>query len=173
MIAVPRQLFAPAHSAYNRYTIHKRYANPSGISTTQLQHVITPPQMARSYSEKEEGIQKAIGTWHSNPGGPIADIAREFEVSLWALRRRLHRVPSKIEGGGHNKKLTPDGEQAIIQHIQLLEDFEITPRPKFLQSITNSILRTNHTNSSTPPPTMGINWPANFIKRHSELYKQK
>jgi hypothetical protein len=86
---------------------------------------ITPPQMARSYSEKEEGIQKAIGAWYSHPGRPIADIAREFEVSSWALRRRLHGVPSKIEGGGHNKKLTPDGEQAIIQHIQLLEDFGI------------------------------------------------
>jgi Tc5 transposase DNA-binding domain len=129
--------------------------------------------MALSYSEKEAGIQEAIGAWQSNPGRPIADIAREFEVSPWALRRRLHGVPSKIDGGGHNKKLTPDGEQAVIQHIQLLEDFGIALRPKFLRDIANSILRINHIDFSTPPPTVGINWPANFIKRHSELHKQK
>jgi hypothetical protein len=79
---VPRQLFACAHSAYKRYANHKRYVNRPRISTTQLQQVITPPQIALSYSEKEAGIQKAIGTWQSNPGRPIADIAREFEVSL-------------------------------------------------------------------------------------------
>jgi hypothetical protein len=67
-VAVPRQLFACAHSAYNRYAIHKRYANRPRISTSQLQHVITPPKMALSYSEKDAGIQEAIGTWQGNPG---------------------------------------------------------------------------------------------------------
>jgi hypothetical protein len=127
--------------------------------------------MALSYSEKETGIQKALGAWQNNPERPIADIAREFEVSSWALRRRLHGVPSKIEGGGHNKKLTANGEQAIIQHVQLLEEFGIALRPKFLRNIANSILRTNYVDSSTISPTVGINWSANFVKRHSELYK--
>jgi hypothetical protein len=114
---VPRQIFAFAHSAYNPYAIHKRYANRHRISTPQLQRVITPPRMALSYSEKEAGIQEAIGAWQSNPGRPIADIAREFKVSLWALRRRLHGVPSKIDDSEHNKKLTLDREQSVIQHI--------------------------------------------------------
>jgi hypothetical protein len=35
------------------------------------------------------------------------------------------------------------------------------------------MLHINYINFSTPPSTVGINWPANFIKRHSELYKQK
>jgi hypothetical protein len=70
--------------------------------------------MALSYSEKEAGIQEAIGAWQSNPGRPIADIAREFKVSPWALRRRLYGVPSKINGGRYNKKLTSDEEQAVI-----------------------------------------------------------
>jgi transposase-like protein len=127
--------------------------------------------MALSYSDKEAGIQEALGAWQTNPERSIADIAREFGVSLWALRRRLYGVPSKIEGGGQNKKLTPDGEQAIIQHIELLEDFGIALRPKFFRSIANSILRTNHIDSFTSPLTVGINWPANFIKRYPELYK--
>jgi transposase-like protein len=129
--------------------------------------------MALSYSDKEAGIQEALGAWKTNLERSIADIAREFGVSSWALRRRLHGVLSKVEGGGQNKKLTPDGEQAIIQHIELLEDFGIALRPKFLRSIANSILRTNYVDSSTSPPTVGINWPTNFIKRHPELYKQK
>jgi transposase-like protein len=70
--------------------------------------------MALSYSEKKAGIQEVIGAWQSNPGRLIADIAREFEVSPWALRRRLHGIPSKIDGGRHNKKLTPDEKQAVI-----------------------------------------------------------
>jgi transposase-like protein len=88
--------------------------------------------MALSYSEKEAGIQEVIGAWQSNPGRSIADIAREFKVSPWALRRRLHRIPSKIDGSRHNKKLTPDREQAVVQHIQLLEDFRIALTLKFL-----------------------------------------
>ncbi len=129
--------------------------------------------MALSCSEKEASIQSAIDAWQTNPERAIADIAREFDVSPSSLRRRLHGVPSKIESGGHNKKLAPDEEQALIQHIQLLEDFGIAPRPKFLRGIANSILRTNNTDPSTPPSTVGVNWPANFIKRHSELHKQK
>jgi hypothetical protein len=72
-------------------------------------------------------------------------------------------VPNKVEGSRHNKKLTPDKEQAIIQHIELLEDFGIALRPKFLRSIANSILRTNHIDSFTSLLTVGINWPVNFI----------
>ena len=88
--------------------------------------------MALSCSEKETGIQETIGAWQSNPERVMTDIVREFDVSLWALRRRLYGVPNKSEVGGYNKKLAPDEEQALIQHIQLLEDFGIASRPKFL-----------------------------------------
>ena len=127
------------------------YANLFDIPTLQLQRVITQPKMALSCSEKEASIQEATDAWQSNPERTIADIAPEFNVSPWAFCKRLHGVPSKIEGGGHNKKLAPDGEQALIQHIQLLEVFGIAPRPKFLRGIANSILRTNNTDPSTPP----------------------
>jgi hypothetical protein len=132
LLAVPRQLFACAHSAYKRNANHKRNANRPKIPTIRLQHVITPLNMALSYSDKEIDIQEAIGAWRNHPERSIADIAREFGVSLWALRRRLHRVPSRVESGRHNKKLIPDREQTIIQHIELLEDFRIALRPKFL-----------------------------------------
>jgi hypothetical protein len=38
--------------------------------------------MALSYSDNEAGIQEVIGGWQNHPKRPIADIAREFGVSL-------------------------------------------------------------------------------------------
>lgn len=73
------------------------------------------------------------------------------------LRRRLKEMSSKIEGGGHNKKLNKDDELVIIQHIKLLEDFDIVLRSKFLRDVVNSILRLNYTNLSLPPLEVGIN----------------
>jgi AraC-like DNA-binding protein len=72
--------------------------------------VNTPSNIALSYSDKEAGIQEAIGAWQTNPERSIADIAREFGTSSWAFRRRLHRVLSKVKGGKYNKKLIPDRE---------------------------------------------------------------
>lgn len=129
--------------------------------------------MPQTYSDQEDRILQAIGAWQDHPAQPISQIARDFNVPYWSLYRRLHSVPSKIDQGGHNKKLTLASEQAVIQHIQLLEGFGIAPRPKFFRGIANSVLRTGHTDPSTPPPTVGINWPRNFIKRHPELHKQK
>jgi hypothetical protein len=74
----------------------------------------TSPKMAQSHSEKEAAIQIAKDTWRNNPGRPLTDIAREHDVSFWAFRRRVRGVPSKSTGGGLNKKLTLDGEQALI-----------------------------------------------------------
>jgi hypothetical protein len=94
------------------------------VPTIQLQHVNTPPNMALSYSDKEAGIQEALGAWQTNPERSIADIAREFGVSLWALRRRLHGVPSKIEGSGQNKKLFRMGNRllySISSYWKILE----------------------------------------------------
>jgi DDE superfamily endonuclease len=129
--------------------------------------------MVSSYSEQEDRIKKACSTYHKNPSRKITELAKEFDVPYHALRNRLNGKPSRIDVGGKNKKLSEHQELAIIRFVKVLEGFGIEPRPRFLRGIANRILKADHSNPTTPPPTVGLLWSRRFIERRPELHMQK
>jgi Tc5 transposase DNA-binding domain len=129
------------------------------ISTTlPFNALFLHANMVSSYSEQEARIQKACSAYQKNPERPMTVLTQEFDVPYHALRRRLKGIPNKMEVGGQNKALSKQQEEALIDHIKLLENYEIPPRRGYLRGLANRILRHDHTDPTTPPHTIGINW---------------
>ena len=61
----------------------------------------------------------------------------------------------------------------MIDHIKLLESYEIPSRRGYLRGLANRILRHDHTDPTTPSHIISINWAQRFLKRHPELHITK
>ena len=118
-------------------------------------------------------LSKAADAYRQRPNAKIAPIAREFRVTARRLRYRLENSPNLPGAGGDNKLLSPHQELAVCTWLHRLAQLGIDARIPMLRSCANSVLRLSHTDSTTPPPTVGISWPHRFIQRHPEFKPRK
>ena len=62
----------------------------------------------------------------------------------------------------NSRKLTPTEEESLLERILCLDEQGFPPRVSTVREFANIILESRGT---IPPPTVGVNWATNFIKR--------
>jgi hypothetical protein len=86
------------------------------------------------------------------PDAKIAKIARDFEVPNHRLRYRLKTGKSRIDSGGHNKKLSPAEELALYYFLNRLDTIGFPARIGFVRSFVNNLLKRSHLDIIIPSP---------------------
>jgi hypothetical protein len=107
--------------------------------------------MPVTYHEIEERISEAVAHCENFPD---AKIARDFEVPDHRLRYRLKTGKSRIDSGGHNKKLSPAEELALCHFLNRLDATGFPVRIGFVRSFTNDLLKRSHLDTITPPSSV-------------------
>lgn len=90
--------------------------------------------MSLFYSEEEERISNAISALERRDNPNVKATAREFECNYQKLRRRWNGIPSKIDYGGHNKRLSDEQEIMLCNWLTRLDKLGISARPAMLTS---------------------------------------
>jgi hypothetical protein len=108
--------------------------------------------MPVTYHKIEERISEAVAYYKNFPDAKIAKITRDFEVPDYRLRYRLKTGKSRINSGGHNKKLSPVEELALCYILNRLNAISFPVRIGFIRSFTNNLLKRSHLDIITPPP---------------------
>ena len=137
--------------------------------THQLAPFTTTSTMPVTYHEIEERIGEAVAHIQENPHSNISKIAREFDVPHQRLRHRLKTGRSKITENGQSKKLSPAKELALYHFLDRLNATGFLTRISFIKDFANDLLRRNHTDPTTDPPSVSHMWPQRFLDRHPEF----
>ena len=98
---------------------------------------------------------------------------REFRVPEQRLRARLVGYLSKQERPATSRRLSEDQELTVCQYLDRLDTIGTTARMIMITSCANSILRRNHTDTTTPPPTVSEKWARRFLNRYPKYYVRK
>jgi hypothetical protein len=106
--------------------------------------------MLVTYHEIEERISEAVAHCENFPDAKIAKIARDFEVLDHRLRYRLKIGKSRIDSGGHNKKLSPTKELALCHFLNYLDATGFPARIGFIRSFVNNLLKRSHLDITSP-----------------------
>jgi hypothetical protein len=93
-------------------------------------------------------------------------LARDFDVPLNTLRRRMAGIKSREETRANSHKLTSLEEETLENWIISLDDRGAAPRPNTVREVANLLLEDRGTE---PTESVGIKWVYNFIQRHSNL----
>lgn len=129
--------------------------------------------MAETYAEVEARIQRAINVIRSGIGANVAVAAREYDVSEYRLRGRWKNRPSKMDRPASNRKLSDAEELAICQYLDRLDQIGTSVRYSMIENCANFLLKCNHQDLTTSPPTVSAKWPQRFLERHPEYQKKK
>jgi hypothetical protein len=87
-------------------------------------------------------------------------LARDFEVPLNTLRRRMSGVKSREETRANSHKLTFLEEETLENWILLLDKRGAAPRPNTVREVANLLLEDRGTNTTE---IVGVKWVYNFI----------
>ena len=116
--------------------------------------------MPKNSKETEDRLSVALRVYHERKKPKIAPLAREFGVSYQQLRGRVRGRKSRSERSGPNKALDNAQEQALIAWIGILDDANISPTPKDIESCANEILARNGSDRR-----VGKNWAYDVLRR--------
>jgi Beta-lactamase/Tc5 transposase DNA-binding domain len=134
---------------------------------------IFPPSYSPAYNNLGFALLGFMLERHTNQTySNMKATAREFEYNYQKLRRRWNGIPSKIDYGGHNKRLSDEQEIMLCNWLTRLDKLGISARPTMLTRAANNALRRNYP-GLTPPPTVSHNWTSRFLQRHPEFVKKK
>jgi hypothetical protein len=130
-----------------------------------------------SSSEKEQNIQLALKQYTilklETPKPNLSKIARDYDVSPAALRRRTLGVGDLTTRKAHNKRLTDVQEEILLDYVTLYDELRAPIGPHMIQDAANQIL--NAAKPEGAPPTKPLNktWALAFMKRQREFFKGK
>jgi transposase-like protein len=106
--------------------------------------------MPSKYAEIETRIEQAVDHLTKNPHAKVARIAREFDVPVQRLRRRLRDVQSAINVREmHERRLKPDQNLALMIYIRKLIQFDLHSRLNVIKSAATKLLMQNASESSS------------------------
>jgi len=80
----------------------------------------------------------------------LSIFARNYCVFYCRFRIRYNKKLSKINIGGHNKKLTKGQKSALYDYFNTLDDLGISARKKMVKGYANKLLVDAHTNPTQP-----------------------
>jgi hypothetical protein len=129
--------------------------------------------MPVTYHEIKERISNAVAHYQDFPDAKIAKVARDFDVPPHRLRYRLKNGKSRIDSGGHNKKLSPAEELTLYHFLNRLDATGFPARIGFIRSFANDLLKRRHLDFTTPPPSVSLMWPQRFLDRYPEYLTRK
>jgi hypothetical protein len=92
--------------------------------------------------------------------------AKLYEIPFATLQARANGRVSRVDKRPSGHKLTQTEEDALTEWIISMDSRGAAPRPATVGEMANILLAAR---GSNPPPTVGVNWPSNFIKRRDEL----
>ncbi|CAO1619382.1 unnamed protein product [Sympodiomycopsis kandeliae] len=121
----------------------------------------------RVSKDKQERIQRALSRINSSSNPNIVKIAAEEGCHAATLYNRLRKgqVGSAVEAWDRKQKLTPDQESLLVNLVMSSFSKGKPMTPGDMKRVGEELLL----GSGHPKPTLGVNWPATFRKRHPEL----
>ncbi|KAK4068499.1 hypothetical protein Purlil1_13795 [Purpureocillium lilacinum] len=122
-----------------------------------------PSGSSSQYSQIESKIAEALISVCKRPDPNLAEIARQFDVPYYRLRRRFLGKPSRSTRKPAGKKLTNFQESEVLNRISQLDHHSI-------KRIANQILERDHV-GYYPPPTVGYKWCQRFIKHYTDQFR--
>jgi hypothetical protein len=105
-------------------------------------------QSSRKRIEQEGRIVLAIRSYQTEEKCSIRQLARDFEVPLNTLRRRMSGVKSREETRANNHKLTFLEEETLENWILLLDERGAAPRPNTVREVANLLLEDRGTDTT-------------------------
>lgn len=130
--------------------------------------------MSAAAVEAEDRLQNAMDAYQRDNTLRITDLAREFGVPYPQLYHRAkvkpkRRTQSKKESSKNNgarHALNRRQEDEVRQWRDHLDNAGHPPTGEQLRCCANSILREQHTDPNSPPPTVSKMWAYRYLKRH-------
>jgi hypothetical protein len=96
----------------------------------------------------------------------LREAAKLYDIPRQTLSRRANGIISRVDTRANFHKLTQLEEDSLIQWIFSMDSRGAAPRPATVREMANILLAAR---GSNPPPTVGVNWASNFVKRRDEL----
>jgi hypothetical protein len=128
-----------------------------------------PPIRSESHQKSANQEGKILLALDDIKNGRIKSLraaAKLYDIPLTTLHSRLHGQTSREDIRPPSHKLTQYEEDSLVEWILSMDSRGAAPRPATVVEMANILLATR---GSHPPPTVGVNWPLNFIKRRDEL----
>ena len=92
--------------------------------------------------------------------------AKLYEIPFSTLQARADGRIARVDKRPNRYKLTQLEEDALTQWIISMDSRGAAPRPATIGEMANILLAAR---GSQPPPTVGKNWPSQFVERRDEL----
>ena len=123
-------------------------------------------QNAPKSLEREGKPLLAIQAYRNGQFPSLRAAALKYGVPESTARTRMNGTPFRADKRHPRHILTQNEEDSLTQWILSLDTRGAAPRPATVGEMANILLVAR---GSTPPPTVGENWPSTFINRRSEL----
>ena len=97
----------------------------------------------------------------------VRKAAQSYDIPRSTLQTRLHGTKQCSIANRTKRKLTETEEETLLQWILTMDQRGAPLRPSTVQDMANLLLANR--DASKPPPTVGINWIYNFVRRYPIL----
>jgi hypothetical protein len=123
-------------------------------------------QDSRNSANQEGKILLAIKAIQKKSASSFREAAEIYDVPWTTLRDRFNGTRNRGDTRANSHKLTQTEEESLVEWILSMDSRGAAPRPSTIQEMANILLAER---GSTPSPTVGKNWPSNFVNRRIEL----
>jgi transposase-like protein len=99
----------------------------------------------------EESLQQAVAVSRGQEKPNISAIARDFNVSRYTLKARLHGRKTLSQRSPATNKFTSIQEQVMVQWVFQLDELNVSPTPDMIRDCANRFLRGTRQSRPTRP----------------------
>ena len=121
--------------------------------------------MTSSCNDYDKRIFDALDAYEHGHLRSLSAAAIAYQIQPRTLQQRVKNLFHDSRGG-HNKLLTSGQESALCEWLERIIQLGFPPRLDLIRSRANLLLVDPSQSSS---PTVGTNWPFNFLKRHKDF----
>jgi hypothetical protein len=128
-----------------------------------------PPIRAESSHKSTDQEGRILLALDDIKNGRIKSIygaAKLYDLPRSTLGERAKGVIARVDTRANSHKLTQLEEDSLVKWIFSMASRGAAPRPATVREMDNILLAAR---GITPPPTVGVNWASNFVKRCDEL----
>ena len=122
--------------------------------------------------EQEGRIELALQALREGQINSVRRAASIYGVPRVTLSRRMKGYTPRHETPANLTKLTQQEEDVLEDHILSLDERGYCATLDYVRRKANLLLAKRVRDISKTPPTVGKNWPSNFVKRRPTLYSK-